>query len=225
MAGQVLYLKWRPQRFEDVVGQDHVTQTLKNALRAGRIAHAYLFAGPRGTGKTTMARLLAKAVNCLDEDVNRRPCNECHICRAIGEGRLLDLIEMDAASHTGVDNASILRNAAEVARHVVERERTASTGQPSQNTGVWIRVPVIPGINDDAENLSETARFVREGMVGAVKRVELLGYHQLGGAKFQRLGRPDPLPGVTPPSREELSSLAAGMAEQLQGTGIEVRAR
>ena len=104
MAGQVLYLKWRPQRFEDVVGQDHVTQTLKNALRAGRIAHAYLFAGPRGTGKTTMARLLAKAVNCLDEDVNRRPCNECHICRAIGEGRLLDLIEMDAASHTGVDN-------------------------------------------------------------------------------------------------------------------------
>ena len=141
---------------------------------------------------------------------------------------LLDLKLMDGdrhRAHTGVYNASILRNAAEVARHVVERERTASTGQPSQNTGVWIRVPVIPGINDDAENLSETARFVREDMVGAVKRVELLGYHQLGGAKFQRLGRPDPLPGVTPPSREELSSLAAGMAEQLQGTGIEVRAR
>ena len=104
MASQVLYLKWRPQRFEEVVGQEHITRTLQNALRSGRIAHAYLFAGPRGTGKTTMARLLAKAVNCLDEDVNNRPCNQCHICRSINEGRLLDLIEMDAASHTGVDN-------------------------------------------------------------------------------------------------------------------------
>jgi len=104
MGSQVLYLKWRPQRFEDVIGQEHVTQTLRNALRAGRISHAYLFAGPRGTGKTTMARLLAKAVNCLDEDVSRRPCNRCAICEAVNEGRLLDLIEMDAASHTGVDN-------------------------------------------------------------------------------------------------------------------------
>jgi DNA polymerase-3 subunit gamma/tau len=104
MASQALYLKWRPQRFEDVVGQEHVTTTLKNALRAGRTSHAYLFSGPRGTGKTTMARLLAKAVNCLDEDLSNRPCNECHICRSINDGRLLDLIEMDAASHTGVDN-------------------------------------------------------------------------------------------------------------------------
>jgi DNA polymerase III subunit gamma/tau len=104
MGSQVLYLKWRPQRFEDVIGQEHVTQTLRNGLRAGRIAHAYLFSGPRGTGKTTMARLLAKAVNCLDEDVSRRPCNRCAICEAVNEGRLLDLIEMDAASHTGVDN-------------------------------------------------------------------------------------------------------------------------
>lgn len=104
MASTALYLKWRPQQFQDVVGQEHVTQTLKNALRAGRIAHAYLFTGPRGTGKTTMARLLAKAVNCLDEDVDQRPCNRCRICQSINEGRLLDLIEMDAASHTGVDN-------------------------------------------------------------------------------------------------------------------------
>ena len=104
MASLALYLKWRPRRFEDVVGQEHVTHTLKNAMRGGRIAHAYLFTGPRGTGKTTMARLLAKAVNCMDEDVANRPCDRCHICQSINEGRLLDLIEMDAASHTGVDN-------------------------------------------------------------------------------------------------------------------------
>ncbi|MFN2130024.1 MAG: DNA polymerase III subunit gamma/tau [Anaerolineae bacterium] len=104
MASQALYLKWRPQRFEDVVGQEHVTTTLRNALRAGRISHAYLFSGPRGTGKTTMARLLAKAVNCLEPDLAQRPCNRCTICQAVNEGRLLDLIEMDAASHTGVDN-------------------------------------------------------------------------------------------------------------------------
>ena len=104
MASQALYLKWRPQRFEDVVGQEHVTTTLKNALRASRVSHAYLFSGPRGTGKTTMARLLAKAVNCLEPDLDKRPCNRCRICEAVNEGRLLDLIEIDAASHTGVDN-------------------------------------------------------------------------------------------------------------------------
>jgi len=104
MASQALYLKWRPQRFDDVVGQEHITQTLQNAIRLGHIGHAYLFTGPRGTGKTTMARLLAKAVNCLDPDLNNRPCNTCRICVAINEGRLLDLIEMDAASNTGVDN-------------------------------------------------------------------------------------------------------------------------
>jgi len=141
---------------------------------------------------------------------------------------LLDLKLMDGdrhRAHTGVDNASILRNAGRLAQHVVERERTASTGHPPDNTGVWIRVPVIPGINDDAQNLSETARFVREDMVGAVKRVELLGYHQLGGAKFERLGRPNPLPEVRPPRPEELRNLAAKLEEQLRGTGIEVRAR
>ncbi|MBN1580090.1 MAG: DNA polymerase III subunit gamma/tau [Anaerolineae bacterium] len=104
MTSQALYLKWRPKDFGDVVGQEHITRTLQNALRSGRVAHAYLFTGPRGTGKTTMARLLAKAVNCLDEDVNNRPCNRCHICTDINQGRLLDLIEMDAASNTGVDN-------------------------------------------------------------------------------------------------------------------------
>ncbi len=108
MAGQVLYRKWRPKTFEEVVGQEHVTRTLRNALRDGRIGHAYLFTGPRGTGKTTTARLLAKAVNCL-ADAQLRPCNECAICQAINEGRLLDLIEIDAASNRGIDEIRDLR--------------------------------------------------------------------------------------------------------------------
>lgn len=108
MAIQALYRKWRPQTFDEIVGQEHVVRTLRNALASGRIHHAYLFAGPRGTGKTTTARLLAKAVNCLALE-GRRPCNECDICLAINEGRLLDLIEIDAASNTGVDDVRELR--------------------------------------------------------------------------------------------------------------------
>jgi DNA polymerase-3 subunit gamma/tau len=108
MAAQALYRKWRPRTFDEVVGQEHVVRTLRNALTSGRIHHAYLFAGPRGTGKTTCARLLAKAVNCLAPE-DQRPCNECAICQAINEGRLLDLIEIDAASNTGVDDVRELR--------------------------------------------------------------------------------------------------------------------
>jgi DNA polymerase-3 subunit gamma/tau len=101
--GQALYRKWRPQTFDDVVGQEHIVQTLRYALQTGHIHHAYLLAGPRGTGKTTTARLIAKAVNCLAPQ-DERPCNRCEICTAISAGRLMDLIEIDAASNTGVDN-------------------------------------------------------------------------------------------------------------------------
>jgi len=107
---QALYLKWRPLSFDDVVGQDHITRTLRNSLVRGKIRHAYLFSGPRGTGKTTSARLLAKAVNCTHEDPAQHPCNACSICVAINEGRFLDLIEIDAASHTGVDDVRDLRD-------------------------------------------------------------------------------------------------------------------
>jgi DNA polymerase-3 subunit gamma/tau len=110
MANQALYLKWRPQYFDEMIGQDHIVTTLLNSLRQDRIRHAYLFSGPRGTGKTTTARLLAKAVNCSNEDAARRPCGECRQCIAMAEGRFFDLIEIDAASHTGVDDVRDLRD-------------------------------------------------------------------------------------------------------------------
>ncbi len=110
MAAQALYRRWRSQTFDEVVGQEHVTQTLRNALRDGRMTHAYLFTGPRGTGKTSTARLLAKAVNCENPDVSLRPDNRCPICLAITSGALLDLIEIDAASNRGIDEIRDLRD-------------------------------------------------------------------------------------------------------------------
>jgi len=106
---QAYYRKWRPRGWDEIIGQDHVVRTLRNAVSQGNITHAYLFSGPRGTGKTTTARVIAKAVNCLDEDAAKHPCNQCENCRAMNEGRFLDLIEIDAASNTGVDDVRDLR--------------------------------------------------------------------------------------------------------------------
>ncbi|MBR2715622.1 MAG: DNA polymerase III subunit gamma/tau, partial [Ruminococcus sp.] len=100
---QVLYRKYRPQTFEDVVGQPQVTVTLKNELKSGRINHAYLFTGSRGTGKTTCAKILSKAVNCLNL-IDSNPCGECESCRAIDSGEVLDIVEMDAASNRRIDD-------------------------------------------------------------------------------------------------------------------------
>ncbi len=107
---QAFYRVWRPALWDEVVGQDHIVQTLRNAIVTDRVAHAYLFAGPKGTGKTTSARLLAKAVNCLDPDKTKQPCNKCENCLAVNEGRFLDLIEIDAASNTSVDDVRELRD-------------------------------------------------------------------------------------------------------------------
>lgn len=108
MASQVFYRKWRPQTLAEVVGQGHVTQTLLNALTNKRTSHAYLFCGPRGTGKTSTGRILAKAVNCLTNGKGE-PCNSCAMCQAITEGRALDVIEVDAASNRGIDEIRDLR--------------------------------------------------------------------------------------------------------------------
>ena len=106
---RALYRKWRPQRFEDVVGQRAIVTALKNQITAGRVGHAYLFTGVRGTGKTTCAKIFAKAVNCL-HPVNGDPCGECEICKGIDNGSLLDVVEMDAASNNGVDDIRDLRD-------------------------------------------------------------------------------------------------------------------
>jgi len=114
MGSEVFYRKWRPQTLSEVLGQEPVTQTLRHAVEGGKIAHAYLFCGPRGTGKTSTARILAKAVNCPNQ-AGGEPCNACDMCRSITEGRALDVIEIDAASNRGIDEIRSLREKANYA--------------------------------------------------------------------------------------------------------------
>ena len=106
---QALYRKWRPQTFADVIGQQHITDTLRAQLQSGRLSHAYLFTGTRGTGKTTCAKIFAKAVNCQSRN-GADPCGQCPVCTGIDDGSVMDVVEIDAASNNGVDNIRDLRD-------------------------------------------------------------------------------------------------------------------
>lgn len=134
MSYQALYRVWRPQRFDDIAGQTAVTRTLKNALMQGKSSHAYLFTGPRGTGKTSAAKIFAKAINCPNQE-DGEPCNHCHTCLAITEGRLNDVIEIDAASNNGVEEIRDIRDKARYAPtqaeykvYIIDEVHMLSTG-------------------------------------------------------------------------------------------------
>ena len=109
MTSRVYYRKWRPSSFAELVGQEHITTTLRQSVIQQRVSHSYLFCGPRGSGKTTTARIIAKAVNCLDVQ-DGDPCNACAICVSINDGRFLDIIELDAASNRGIDEIRDIRD-------------------------------------------------------------------------------------------------------------------
>jgi len=114
MSYQALYRKWRPATFREVVGQDAVVTTLQNQIKADRIGHAYLFCGTRGTGKTSAAKIFARAVNCPHAaELGGNPCNECEVCRAINSGRAMNVFEIDAAFNNGVDNIRDIRDQVE----------------------------------------------------------------------------------------------------------------
>src|SRR6202795_543849 len=167
MSYQVIARKWRPQTFADVVGQQHVTRTLANAVQSGRVAHAYIFSGARGVGKTTTARILAKALNCAKGPA-AEPCNECDSCREIGLGNSLDVIEIDAASNRGIDQVRELREMVRYApaggryKVVILDEAHMLTGEASNALLKTLEEPpdkvIFVMATTEPESLAETIR-------------------------------------------------------------------
>src|SRR6202023_1738624 len=167
MSYQVIARKWRPQTFADVVGQQHVTRTLANAVQSGRVAHAYIFSGARGVGKTTTARILAKALNC-SKGPAAEPCNECDSCGEIGLGNSLDVIEIDAASNRGIDQIRELREMVRYApaggryKVVILDEAHALTGEASNALLKTLEEPpdkvIFIMATTEPENLADTIR-------------------------------------------------------------------
>jgi DNA polymerase-3 subunit gamma/tau len=167
MSYQVIARKWRPQTFADVVGQQHVTRTLSNAIQSGRVAHAYIFSGARGVGKTTTARILAKALNCAKGPAGE-PCNECDSCREIGLGNSLDVIEIDAASNRGIDQIRELREMVRYApaggryKLVILDEAHALTNEASNALLKTLEEPpdkvIFVMATTEPENLADTIR-------------------------------------------------------------------
>jgi DNA polymerase-3 subunit gamma/tau len=167
MSYQVIARKWRPQTFGDVVGQQHVTRTLSNAIQSGRVAHAYIFSGARGVGKTTTARILAKALNC-EKGPAAEPCNECDSCREIGLGNSLDVIEIDAASNRGIDQIRELREMVRYApaggryKLVILDEAHALTNEASNALLKTLEEPpdkvIFVMATTEPENLADTIR-------------------------------------------------------------------
>jgi DNA polymerase-3 subunit gamma/tau len=167
MSYQVIARKWRPQTFADVVGQQHVTRTLANAVQSGRVAHAYIFSGARGVGKTTTARILAKALNCVKGPA-AEPCNECDSCREIGLGNSLDVIEIDAASNRGIDQIRELREMVRYApaggryKVVILDEAHMLTGEASNALLKTLEEPpdkvIFVMATTEPENLADTIR-------------------------------------------------------------------
>src|SRR5690349_22686348 len=167
MSYQVIARKWRPQTFADLVGQGHVTETLQNAIRNNRVAHAYIFSGARGVGKTTAARILAKALNCVNGPTPE-PCGDCDSCKEIAAGTSLDVIEIDAASNRGIDQIRELREmvryapAASRSKVVILDESHMLTGEASNALLKTLEEPpdrvIFVMATTEPENLEDTIR-------------------------------------------------------------------
>ena len=187
---QTLYRKYRPQKFSDVIGQQHIVQTLSNSIKNNRIGHAYLFTGPRGTGKTSIARLFAKAVNCTDPK-GIEPCLKCENCKNIQDGRSLDIIEIDAASNTGVDNIRELRETiklpptrAKYKVYIIDEVHMLSTGafnallktleEPPAHVIFILATTEIHKVPDTIISRCQRFDFVRLSLDNIIKKLSLI---------------------------------------------------